>query len=172
MFQEPLLDFLTAQTISHGAQLVAASLASLTFISAFLNRTAKNFLSAKTLFFIVTGGALSGLTIYLLFRLLFYSHLLNSTMAYSFETAKESYFKLWNKPLEEDFISYYRFILYITIENCPFHWLDNFSSISKPGFCISILAGLIINWLIWFIYKKDQIDRSPISSCMHQETNT
>ena len=43
VFQNALLDFLTAQLVAHGAEIFAASLAHLTFVNIFLKPTIKEY---------------------------------------------------------------------------------------------------------------------------------
>jgi len=159
MFQETLLDFLTAQLISHGAQLLVASMASLTFIGTFLGRTTENLRSAKTLFFIIAGGILSGACIYIFLRLLYYSCLLNTTVAYSFEAANKTYFKLFNEPLKETYLAYYQFISLQASNTSPF---AQFYSLTQSWTLILfsiLLVGPLINWLTWRIFKDQNKNR-------------
>jgi hypothetical protein len=78
-YQEVLLSFYSQQLVSHGAQLFAASIIAITFITRFIHKLDRR---RSRVFFIVSSGFLLGIVIFILFRLLVYGALSSAVISF------------------------------------------------------------------------------------------
>jgi len=78
-YQTVLLDFYTQQLVAHGISLFAATVASFTFITWFIDKASKRGVKSKIVFLMVSAFLL-GVVIYIVFRIMLYGCLASGTL--------------------------------------------------------------------------------------------
>lgn len=154
------MDFFGAQLIAHGAEIFAALLAALRFTGIFLEETTLKLKSWRTVFFIIAGGTLFGLSTYVTFRILVYSFLLETTIAYDVKSAStlasqiDPTIPAWSPEIR--LTDYYRAITCLTKFHHPtisFWFVDD---VWRRGILACVILGMLLSLTIWWIYRPDK----------------
>ena len=109
-YQTTLLNYFTQQLIAHGAELFAAMMASFTFISRFIDKASNRGIWSVVVFVLI-GGILLGLSIYIGVRLVNYGYLASATI--QFENPPETHSSL--QQYRNAVLSYLKKVYYITL---------------------------------------------------------
>jgi hypothetical protein len=152
-YQQILLNYYTQQLVAHGAMLFAASVAAFTFVSRFVKKTKK---ASSVLVFIVFGGILLGLVMFLGIRLLYYGVVTDG--AVNFANSSDIYPNLGEYAANvNSFALNNRTSFYIRnlVQNSSFTYnLTPFS-----GFSVSMFTGIFLAFIIFSSFGNCSFDR-------------
>lgn len=166
-YQQILVNYYTQQLVAHGAMLFAASAAAFTFVRAFVKKN-KAF---SVLVFIVLGGLLLGLVIFLGFRLLYYGALTNGVVNFPIPSNKYFDSNLTLANYAQDVNSYSLGEAFNTslgtwqnetYGNSLPHLLRNFLQNARfdyslnpfSGFCFSMYFGIFLAFVIFYSFGR------------------
>jgi len=143
-YQSDLLKAFNAQLISHSALL----LASLTSTFIFLSKFRPHHL-AGTIMYHLTGGALFGVTFYVVYRLILYGQLWMATIHCSdkgYENFHEYYLEVYKNAFE--YMKHSRWAWPSPWIIASFRRFHSFQIITRAICCL--LLGCLITWLIYY----------------------
>jgi len=164
-YQTILLDYYTQQMVAHSASLFAATMASFTFITRFIEKASKRGVKSKIVFLMVS-ALLLGVVIYIAFRIMVYGYLASGTLL--FPKSSKSYQSLaeYSNDVSEYVFGEGVFInqelkiypapwqLRNLMSHCGSIALFNFSE-PFNGFLVSMYLGFFFAYLLFYAFSEE-----------------